>query len=582
TRASSYCSANCKMQHKNGATQNVLDPLVEEAEHEDQKLNCKFENVEAIFDHLGGTGRYNLLVLVIMVYVNLFPGMITLSANFTAADVPFNCSKFGFENSSLSSTCAPSTSIDDNLQCRVTLNCTESAGLNGQLDNSMSSVLKTFECQSFQFSTTGALQETAVSRFGLVCQRAWMSNLATTFFFIGFLFGCSLYGALADRFGRLRMMLIALCNMSVGAIAASQAPFLWLYWCFQLLIGIGIGGFMSCTFSFALENTDPAHRSISGFNLHNGWTVGIFLGTFIAYFERRYSRLLLYKGLCAAAALPPLLILSESPRWLVSARRFKQADSVLHRIARINRRSLGGDAFSSEAISRRFEKRVVKTSVLDLLRRPGMRRVTFIAWAMFFNVSMAYYGISLGIGDLGGSIFVNQLLAAAVEIPARLLGMLASYRIGRRVSTMVSFGLAGICLTATAFLFGDSRYTGARIATAMTGKFWITLAFDLAWLYSAEVFPTVVRSLGVGTGSTFARVGAMVSTLVPGLGFVWRPLPFLILAAGPLLVVLLAVAAPETKGRRLPDSMEDGERLAQAGGCCGRRQEDSGRGDIEL
>ncbi|PAA70851.1 hypothetical protein BOX15_Mlig002548g1 [Macrostomum lignano] len=185
----------------------------------------------------------------------------------------------------------------------------------------MSSVLKTFECQSFQFSTTGALQETAVSRFGLVCQRAWMSNLATTFFFIGFLFGCSLYGALADRFGRLRMMLIALCNMSVGAIAASQAPFLWLYWCFQLLIGIGIGGFMSCTFSYALENTDPAHRSISGFNLHNGWTVGIFLGTFIAYFERRYSRLLLYKGLCAAAALPPLLILSESPRWLVSARR---------------------------------------------------------------------------------------------------------------------------------------------------------------------------------------------------------------------------------------------------------------------
>ena len=41
------------------------------------------------------------------------------------------------------------------------------------------------------------------------------------------------------------------------------------------------------------------------------------------------------------------------------------------------------------------------------------------------------------------------------------------------------------------------------------GKFWITVSFASVFLYSAEIYPTVVRTTGMGTSSTCARFGGM-------------------------------------------------------------------------
>ena len=43
----------------------------------------------------------------------------------------------------------------------------------------------------------------------------------------------------------------------------------------------------------------------------------------------------------------------------------------------------------------------------------------------------------------------------------------------------------------------------------MVGKFLISMTFAIAYLYTAELFPTNVRNVAVGTASTFARVGSI-------------------------------------------------------------------------
>ena len=43
----------------------------------------------------------------------------------------------------------------------------------------------------------------------------------------------------------------------------------------------------------------------------------------------------------------------------------------------------------------------------------------------------------------------------------------------------------------------------------MIGKFLISQTFAIAYLYTAELFPTNVRNVAVGTASTFARIGSM-------------------------------------------------------------------------
>jgi OCT family organic cation transporter-like MFS transporter 4/5 len=48
----------------------------------------------------------------------------------------------------------------------------------------------------------------------------------------------------------------------------------------------------------------------------------------------------------------------------------------------------------------------------------------------------------------------------------------------------------------------------------MFGKLCITASFGMIYVFSAELFPTVVRNIGVGTSSTMARVGAFIASLV--------------------------------------------------------------------
>jgi OCT family organic cation transporter-like MFS transporter 4/5 len=126
------------------------------------------------------------------------------------------------------------------------------------------------------------------------------------------------------------------------------------------------------------------------------------------------------------------------------------------------------------------------------------------------------------------------------------------------------------------------------ITFAMIGKMCITASYGVIYIFTAESFPTVVRNGGVGASSMFARVGGIVansllilvklsivvhtkSTLkisfatiqslhtIQFQGDFWKPLPLLIFGAASLTAGFLALLIPETFGKRLPETMEDGE-----------------------
>lgn len=69
------------------------------------------------------------------------------------------------------------------------------------------------------------------------------------------------------------------------------------------------------------------------------------------------------------------------------------------------------------------------------------------------------------------------------------------------------------------------------------------------------MLPTVIRSLGVGSASTVARLGALIAPFVPLLNNIYRPLPLLLFGVVSLLAGLLAFILPETFGQQLPDTV---------------------------
>ena len=80
------------------------------------------------------------------------------------------------------------------------------------------------------------------------------------------------------------------------------------------------------------------------------------------------------------------------------------------------------------------------------------------------------------------------------------------------------------------------------------------------YVYSAEIYPTVVRAVGIGSSSLFARVGGMVAPFVGSLDRVISPtFPIAIFGMTSLISGCLVLMLPETKDLKLPDTLEEAE-----------------------
>ncbi|NXB00888.1 S22AD protein, partial [Cnemophilus loriae] len=85
------------------------------------------------------------------------------------------------------------------------------------------------------------------------------------------------------------------------------------------------------------------------------------------------------------------------------------------------------------------------------------------------------------------------------------------------------------------------------------GKFMATAAFATSYVYAAEVFPTIVRQTGVGLSSTMARAAGILAPLIIPLGHYHQAIPMAIFGSIPVVVGLLCILLPETRGIDLAD-----------------------------
>ena len=67
------------------------------------------------------------------------------------------------------------------------------------------------------------------------------------------------------------------------------------------------------------------------------------------------------------------------------------------------------------------------------------------------------------------------------------------------------------------------------------------------------------RGAAVGVCAMAARIGGIVAPLILIMGDYWYPLPYIIFGSSSIIAGVLVVFLPETKGRKLPETIEDGE-----------------------
>ncbi len=97
-----------------------------------------------------------------------------------------------------------------------------------------------------------------------------------------------------------------------------------------------------------------------------------------------------------------------------------------------------------------------KLGVSAVFANRAMTKTTLILWVNWTVVTLGYYGISLGIGDVGPNLFINFMLVSLVEIPSYLFAYATIDHLGRKTVYVLCILLTGLGCLSAAFLEDDS------------------------------------------------------------------------------------------------------------------------------
>nr|XP_020657017.1 solute carrier family 22 member 16 isoform X1 [Pogona vitticeps] len=542
-------------------------------------------NFELLFDSLGPFGRYQAWVYFASVFQSISCGIHYLASVFLAVTPKFVCRAPGNVSSVL---------IDNSSSSRIEdawalWTSTESYILvqltNGDVwELNRCSRTKREDTSEFTYAYSGnktdfpcvdgftydhsKWQSTIVTEWDLVCQHEWLAKLTQPTFMMGVLLGAVIFGDLADRMGRRHIMWFTSTGQFIFGIAVA---FTFNYISFvivRFLLAMVSSGYLVVVFVYVTEYIGIKARTWASMHVHAFFAVGIMVVALVGYLAQTWW---VYQICLSIATLPFLLCcwtLPETPFWLLTEGRYEEAQEVINTMARWNKISSPckiselcsvQDDLVNSRMGDNDNSPVKKHNILDLFRNWHIARRTITVWLVWFTGSLGYYVFSLSSVNLGGNEYLNLFLIGAVELPAYIIACIGMDKLGRR-NTLIPFLISSAVICAVVMLIPQD-FNILTVLANMAGKFAIGVAFGLIYLYTAELYPTVARSLAVGSGSMMCRVGSVVAPFCVYLSSVWIYMPQLIVGIMAFMSGVLTLMLPETLGKSLTNTWAEAAEL---------------------
>lgn len=416
---------------------------------------------------------------------------------------------------------------------------------------------ETESCSKWVFDRS-VYNSTVATDFNLVCDKAWQVPLGQSMYFGGVLVGALTFGILADALGRKPCLMFAILLSVVCSIGSGLAPNYPTYLAMDFLVAFGQLGIFQTAFILSVENVGKDYRVFCSIIIEYFFVFGEILLTLVAYFVRDWRSVILYVMGPAAGFLLYWPILPESVRWLLSQKKYDKAQAEVDRICRWNKTEFVGLDDYKEQVA---ENSLPKEGLLDLLKSKVLLLRSVNVCYCWFVVSMSFYGLSMNATSLAGDPYLNFLLVSLVEIPGYTLSYLSMERYGRRKSISISLLIGGVACIIGPFVPPTMEWL--TIALFLLGKMGVTCAFATVYLFTSELYPTTLRTLGVGFSSMCGRIGAIISPEVASLSSTAFWLPMVIFGGNALLSGAIINFLPETLGEELPDTIADSLALGQ-------------------
>jgi AAHS family 4-hydroxybenzoate transporter-like MFS transporter len=364
----------------------------------------------------------------------------------------------------------------------------------------------------------------------------------------GLMIGALLFGPLADRIGRKKIIIFSTLAFGIGTLVTSFVNDVNTLLAIRFLTGLGLGGAMPNTIALTSEFSPHRRRATMVMVMFVGFSIGAALGGLLAaaLIPQFGWRSVFVAGGAAPLVLVPILAwrLPESVRFLALTGR---ADA---RVAELLT-SVNEKAVFAEGCRFIVDEPALKGIPVQHLFRGGRTLATLLLWVVFFMSLLDIYFLSnwlpTVLNDLGASIPEAAVISSMLQVG----GVIGTFALGNIIDRF-SFRALALVYFIGVFAVGGIGQLGhsaifVSIAIFVAG-FCIVGGQIAANALAAGYYPTSVRATGVGWALGVGRVGSIVGPLIGGvlLSLKWTAGEVFLTAA---LAALCAAVAAFSLGR---------------------------------
>jgi SP family arabinose:H+ symporter-like MFS transporter len=351
----------------------------------------------------------------------------------------------------------------------------------------------------------------------------FQTELAASALLAGCVAGAAAAGAISDRFGRRKSLVLSALLFAASSLGCALARGLTGFSMARIAGGLAIGLASTLTPVYIAELAPPQLRG----RLVSLNQLAIVLGILAAFLTNWGLSTMgssSWRWMFAAGAVPSaalfagLQFIPESPRWLVARGLVDRGRAVLERVAGRTGAAAQLAEIEAEALADRG------LSLRELLSTSLRRRLAIaIALAALQQISgintVLYYGSVMFHERFRGESFTTAIganvLLGVVNLLCTVVAMLYIDRWGRRALLLAASGGMSVCLTVLALTFGSPAMVPAIVFASVllyVGFFAIGLGPGV-WVYMAEIFPTTIRGRAMSVATTALWAACFVVTL---------------------------------------------------------------------
>lgn len=288
---------------------------------------------------------------------------------------------------------------------------------------------------------------------------------------------------------------------------------------FEMLDAGIFSGTYPATLILATEWVTAEHSLLAACSVVVWAPVGQSFTAFIAFYFTNYKWLLRFLSLLGFMTFPYIWIIPESFRWLLVNRKYDDAIKVIEKAAKTNGLDVSPKTYEiiaskcrSHDLDNIENHQENNGSFIDVIRSCSLFIRLSICAFCWVSAIFLTYGISLTATSLKGDKRVNFLIVSLGSVPSAMVTYLMLKHLHRRWATNISFIIAGCAILASKFF---SSYATLSIIFFFIGKLFSQHSVNIVYLYTNEMWPTVLRHRIMGICSTIGRLGSIAAPLTP-------------------------------------------------------------------